>query len=118
MDKETRQRLKSQAHAIKETTRATKVYACGHAWHKTDLCKACRKERRVADKAKDAKRKGRLPDKSSVLATYDAATETWVGDLRIEGVSFTGKGGGLLSLLRWLDGQYRKSLKKPRPPRP
>jgi hypothetical protein len=60
-------------------------------------------------------KKERLPDGSTVAATYHAETQTWKATLTVtlkgESGQFEGEAGGLFTLLHKLDDQYRVWLK-------
>jgi hypothetical protein len=54
--------------------------------------------------------KGRLPDGSTFLITYNAAAEKWTGELVIGAHSFTGSSTAAMKLLAVLDNSYRAFL--------
>lgn len=67
--------------------------------------KAARKEKWKDKQPDDAQR---LPDGSDFKVKYNAATKTWSGSLWVPGTgSFEDSAGGVMTLLRLLDAQYR-----------
>lgn len=82
-----------------------------------NLAKKAEKQQRLEQEAQAREQKkmskqdqGRLPDGAKVAADYDGAKQKWTGTLTIGDKVFTDSAGGLFTLLRKLDEQYRDSL--------
>jgi hypothetical protein len=102
------------------------TYGCGHKigvrYLQGGTCPACvKRRRRERGPGREGRRlqkeqrredAGRLPDGSRFEAVYDAGTKSWTGTLAFAGpggepVTLIDTAGGVMKLLRALDGQYR-----------